>query len=287
LIHVTRDGGNTWKDITGALPEDLWVSSIQASKFETGRVYTSLNGYRWDKFDSYVYMSNDFGEHWERIAMDLPMEPVNVVREDPINQDILYIGTDQGLYISLDRGKHVMSMGDMPSVAVHDLVIHPRDMEIVVATHGRSFYKANVKHVQQMKALIEETLSCFNETIKSRTSSRWGERSADWMEYNDPFVSFPIYTLTSGDATLKVYADSLLLHTEPLFLNRGLGYYKYHLELNEEASSPLLQWIKSKDEKSKAEIKKRDNGKFYLTAGKYRMVIAKDGEECELKLELK
>jgi photosystem II stability/assembly factor-like uncharacterized protein len=170
-IHVTRDGGQNWKRISDQLPEDLWVSSLQASKYEQGRVYAALNGYRWDQFDSYVYVSQDFGEHWQRIALDLPAEPVNVVKEDPVNPEIIYIGTDQGLYVSLDRGVHTMVLGDLPPVAVHDLAIHPRDHEIVVATHGRSFYKAKVEQLEQIKP-DQETLTSFNAKLKTRYSTR-------------------------------------------------------------------------------------------------------------------
>ncbi len=95
-IHVTTDGGNPWTSISDGLPQDLWVSSLQASKYSDGRVYVSLNGYRWDHFGSHVYTSDDFGDTWDRIGLDLPAEPVNVIKEDPANEDILYVGTDHG-----------------------------------------------------------------------------------------------------------------------------------------------------------------------------------------------
>ncbi len=285
-IHVTRDGGGTWKRISDELPQDLWVSSVQASKFVLGRVYIALNGYRWDQFDSYVYVSDDFGDHWKRIAIDLPYEPVNVVKEDPVNENIIYIGTDQGLYVSLNRGLQVMTLGDLPSVAVHDLAIQPRDHELVVATHGRSFYKCNVAHLENM-SLDMELLTCFDEKLKTRYSSRWGNRSADWMDFNDPQVMFPVFSADSGQAVLEVYADSLLLHTETISLYNGLSYYPYHLTMDEEATSGLIHYLKSKDPKSDPVIRKRDNEQYYLPPGQYKLVIRKNGNISSCSLEVK
>jgi len=285
-IHVTRDGGSTWKKISDALPQDLWVSSVQASKFEQGRVYVALNGYRWDLFDSYVYVSEDYGDHWKRLALDLPSEPVNVVKEDPANADIIYIGTDQGLYVSLDRGIHIMSLGDLPAVAVHDLAIQPREHELVVATHGRSFYKCRVDDIEKMKQGMQG-LTCFDEKLTIRASSRWGNRSADWMDFSDPHIQFPVFTAEAGQAVLEVYADSLLLHTDTLSLHKGLSYYPYHLTMNENAAEGLKNYIKAKDAKADPVIEKRDNEKFYLPPGKYKLVVRKDGENCECGLEVK
>ena len=90
-IHVTRDAGLHWKRISDQLPQDMWVSALQSSSHNESRVYASLNGYRWDHFDSYVYMSDDYGDTWTRICTDLPTEPVNVIKEDPVNPDILYM----------------------------------------------------------------------------------------------------------------------------------------------------------------------------------------------------
>ena len=89
LIHITKDGGNTWKKITEGLPNDLWVSRVQASSHNKATVYASLNGYRWDDFNAYIYVSTNYGDTWTRIGTDLPAEPINVVKEDPKNANIL------------------------------------------------------------------------------------------------------------------------------------------------------------------------------------------------------
>jgi photosystem II stability/assembly factor-like uncharacterized protein len=149
FIHVTRDGGGSWTRIDDEIP-DLWVSRVEASSHNLGTVYVSLTGYREDDFSTYLYASDDFGESWRSIASNLPGEPVNVVREDPVDPDILYIGTDLGVFVSLDRGTSWHSMSaTLPTTPVHDLVIHPRDGEIVVGTHGRSVWVAELELVRQ------------------------------------------------------------------------------------------------------------------------------------------
>jgi photosystem II stability/assembly factor-like uncharacterized protein len=153
-IHVTHDGGANWKAVHAGLPKQvqgLYVSRLVSSKFAEGRVYLTLNGYRNDHFDAYVFVSEDFGQTWKRIATDLPAEPVNVIREDPKNQNILYIGTDNGLYVSLNKGANSFAWkGGLPRVAVHDIAIHERKNEIVVGTHGRSLYIASLNKIQEL-----------------------------------------------------------------------------------------------------------------------------------------
>ena len=157
LIHVSKDAGYTWSMISGTLPTDFWVSRVDASRHSEGRVYASLNGYRWDNFEALVYVSENYGENWKRIGLDLPAEPVNVIKEDPENENIIYVGTDHGVYISLDKGATFSAMdGGLPAVPVHDLVIHGRDHDLVLGTHGRSFWVADVQHI---KALNDEILA--------------------------------------------------------------------------------------------------------------------------------
>lgn len=152
-IQVTKDGGYSWALLNSKqMPKGLYVSRVTASAFKEGRVYASLNGYRNDHFTAYVYVSDDYGATWKQIAKDLPAEPVNVVKEDPNNENIIYIGTDGGLYVSIDGGNSSVkwSKGLPYSIPVHDIAIQPRDNEIVLGTHGRSLYVAGLAGVQQL-----------------------------------------------------------------------------------------------------------------------------------------
>ena len=141
-VQVSKDGGNSFTMISQKLPKGLYVSRVIASKFNVARVYVTLNGYRNDHFNAYVYQSDDYGTTWKQIMKDLPSEPVNVIKEDAVSDQVLYVGTDGGLYVSLDGGNSSMAWtkGLPASVPVHDLEIHPRDHEIILGTHGRSLY---------------------------------------------------------------------------------------------------------------------------------------------------
>lgn len=149
-VHVTKDAGKTWTEIMAGLPYQKWVSRIVASAFDLGTVYMTQNGKRDDDFTAYVWKSTDFGKTWTSIAGNIPFGPVNVIREDPVYKNILYVGTDGGVYVTKDEGKTWNVLGDnLPMAYVHDLIIHPRDNVIVIATHGRGMWALDAEPVNE------------------------------------------------------------------------------------------------------------------------------------------
>jgi photosystem II stability/assembly factor-like uncharacterized protein len=139
-VHVTKDGGKNWTEITKGLAKNKWISRIVASKYKQSQVYLTQNGKRDDEFTPYVWKSEDYGQTWKDISSNIPLGPVNVIREDPFNKNILYLGTDTGVFVSKNGGESWEVLGDLPSTYVHDLIIHPRDNVIVIATHGRGMW---------------------------------------------------------------------------------------------------------------------------------------------------
>ncbi len=159
VVSVTKDGGYSWTKIgtpdkkgLGGLPQGLYVSRVIASKYKESRVYATLNGYRDDHFEALAYCSDDYGMTWKRIGMDLPMESINVIKEDPKSASILYVGTDGGVYASTDGGSTFMQFtnGLPMGIPVHDLAIQERENEIVLGTHGRSLYIGKLDLVQKL-----------------------------------------------------------------------------------------------------------------------------------------
>jgi len=150
VVSMTQDGGNTWNRLK--LPQGLYVSRVLASRHFENRVYATLNGYRDDHFEAYVYVSDDRGNTWKRIGTDLPLEPVNVIREDPKNAAILYVGTDGGAYASIDGGKFFQPFtnGLPKAIPVHDISIQDRENEIILGTHGRSLFIGKLDLVQKL-----------------------------------------------------------------------------------------------------------------------------------------
>jgi len=155
--HITRDGGKTWLEISAGLPARKWVSRLVASCYSLGTVYMTQNGKRDDDFTPYVWRSDDYGKTWKNIASGIPLGPVNVIREDVRDPDTLYLGTDSAVFISRDRGMNWQILGgNLPALYVHDLVIHPRDNIIVIATHGRGMWALDADPLNKKKAEIEE-----------------------------------------------------------------------------------------------------------------------------------
>jgi len=154
-VHVTRDGGRTWDRIAEELPREMFIAELVASAYDEGTVYMVQNGKRDDDFNPYIWKSTDYGQSWTSIAGNIPLGPVNVIREDPKRPEVLYVGTDLSVYVSLDGGRdwHVLA-GDLPTTYVHDLAVHPRDDILVAATHGRGMWALDARPVQRLTPSI-------------------------------------------------------------------------------------------------------------------------------------
>ncbi len=162
-----------------------------------------MTGYRNDNFDNYVYKSTDFGKNWTTIAGDLPQESVNVIYEDPKVAGLLYIGTDHGLYTSFNDGENWQHMGAIPNVATYDLIVHPRDLDLIVGTHGRSIYVTDVEPLQKIAQNEENKLVAFDvEDI--RFSKNWGEKSHPYSKAYLPEMEIALFHNSDKRAKVKI-----------------------------------------------------------------------------------
>ncbi|HMG16115.1 MAG TPA: hypothetical protein VK590_11745, partial [Saprospiraceae bacterium] len=288
-VSLTRDGGEIWSDISKGLPQGLWVSKIQASKYQKPRVYLSLSGYRNDDFAPYLYVSEDYGTSWNKIGNELPMEPINVIKEDPNNEDLLYVGTDNGLYISFDRGKNFMALNkDLPNVAIHDLVLHPRDHTLVLGTHGRSLYTVSTKELDKLTSEnLSKELIVFD--ISSIRKRNWGKQTNSWSEPNMAKLVIPIYTKTAGKATINIYdKDNDLLYSWDINTDQGLNYPEYDCSVNPAILSKYEKFLNSKlkENDEAITIKKAENSNYYLEKGSYKCEITKGSEKAQTEFKV-
>jgi photosystem II stability/assembly factor-like uncharacterized protein len=284
FIHVSKDGGNSWKKISDNLPQNMWVSRVHASAHDKATVYASLNGYRWDDFNAYLYVSNNYGDTWERIGTDLPVEPINVVKEDPKNANLIYVGTDHGLYISIDKGRTFNLMdNNLPAVAVHDLIVHPRDKELIVGTHGRSMLIADVQHIQQLdNQTLAKDIVVFD--VKKMRQTGWGNKRSVWQEMKPVNAIIPIYSKANSTANISIKAGKeLILKSIKSELKKGLNYIDFEMNFDEKQTPQYSVFLNDKKEKdAKAiELKKADDGKFYLQKGKYTIEVEQNGVKME------
>lgn len=150
-IWRTKDGGKNWKEIRNGEVPVKWVSRIVASRYELGTLYMTQTGRRDDDFQVYIWKSTDFGDSWTDISGNIPVGPVNVIREDLRDSQTLYLGTDAGVYITKNGGKDWQVLGNLPFAYVHDMAIHPRDNYIIIATHGRGVWVMDELIIREIK----------------------------------------------------------------------------------------------------------------------------------------
>ncbi|WP_452225660.1 WD40/YVTN/BNR-like repeat-containing protein [Lacinutrix chionoecetis] len=269
LVHITNNGGGDWTNISTSFPKDLWVSRVIASKHKKERVYVTLNGYRWDDFTSYVYVSEDFGQTWTSIASNIPHAPINVIREDFVNEDILYLGTDNGAYVSLNQGEKWEAFSkNLPAVAVHDMVLHEEANDLLIGTHGRSIYKTNVEPIQKMNtALMNESITIFD-TEKIKANGRWGNSWSKWMQPYEPTTTIKFYANAASKKTIEIRSDkNSVLQTIDIDADKGFNYVEYDLTLTEKGRKKLLK------ENTSIDINKAKNDKYYLPKGNYLVYV--------------
>ncbi len=273
-INVTKDGGNNWTNISIPAYKGYWVSRIQASHHKEAQVFVTLNGYRMDIFTALVFVSDDYGKTWKSFGNNLPMEPVNVIREDLINQDILYLGTDNGVYISLNKGNLWEKLGNLPRVAVHDLAIQPKANELIVGTHGRSLYILPLKEINSLdSSKMSQNIYLFD-IPKSKFYKSWGNSGYYWSPAFESNISISFYSSMADSLDMSV-ADStgLVIYTKKIKAERGLNYVSYNFSsnINFEKSSHLI---------------KGKNKKYYLKDGTYNLILKSGNIKAESKLIL-
>jgi len=179
LVQVTRDGGATWNNVTGNIPsiaDDLWVSRVEASNFDVATAYVAFDGHWVDDTAPYLFKTTDYGASWTDASGDLPRETpgssIHTVVEDPRSPNLLFVGTEFGVYVTLDGGSSWdRFMNDLPPVAVHDLVIHPRDFDLVAGTHGRSIWIAD--DITPLQQLSDAVLGSDVHLFENRVGTKW------------------------------------------------------------------------------------------------------------------
>ena len=279
LVHVTKNAGGSWVNISNTFPKDLWVSRVIASEHKKERVYVTLNGYRWDDFKVYVYVSDDYGQTWKDISGNIPASPVNVIKEDSENGNILYLGTDNGAYVSFDMGTSWEAFSNgLPNVAVHDIVIQPEAKDLLLGTHGRSIYIANVEPLQQANA--DKSLKPIKIFGLSpvRHSSRWGSSFSQWFDVYEPKKTIQFYSNSSGEKTIKILSEKgSVLKNISVDVDKGFNYVDYNLDISEKGKKALMK------ENTSIDINKASNEKYYLPKGVYTVQI----DDATSKLEIK
>jgi photosystem II stability/assembly factor-like uncharacterized protein len=255
-IQVTEDGGRTWDLRIKGLPENLWVSSIYPSNHDQEKIYCTLNGYREDDFNSYVFKSTDLGQNWESISSQLPSEAVNKIIEDPEVPGLLFVGTDHGTYCSMDEGSSWSLFSRIPNVSSYDLAIQPREGDLLIGTHGRSAYKLNIKKIRKIAQNQNEQLLFDLEDQVGR--KKWDR---DYNGYGNPWIpELEISGYNPGGKELEIVIRIGKNKSQKINSINRRGYWSF-------------SWVpEMKDKQGKTE---------YLNAGDYEIQLRSGREILE------
>jgi photosystem II stability/assembly factor-like uncharacterized protein len=193
-LWMTENDGGAWTELTArvpGVPAGTYVSRIEPSHFDANRVYVTFDNHRRGDFTPYVYVSDDNGRTFRSIASNLPKggpDFVHVIREDLKNRDLLFVGTDVGVYVSGDRGASWQKfMTGLPNVPVHDLAIHPRENELIAGTHGRAIWIVDIAPLQQMAAPMTQVAHLY----APRTAFQWGEPPMEGQSTGNLYYQAP------------------------------------------------------------------------------------------------
>ncbi len=283
LIHLSRDGGGRWEEVgqhlplpssnkAQATPGGLWVSRVVASAHKKERVYATLNGYRWDDFNPYIFMSDDFGSSWTDLAATLPASAVNVLLEDPLNENLLYAGTDNGLYVSLTRGQswEVFQNG-VPNVAIHDLAVQQKEGHLVIGTHGRGIYTATISPLQSLNTEIMARDLYLFKPEKIEHSADWGTAVDSWEKPETPGLDIVFYTKAAASYEVQVKTvDGIIVSATEVVADAGVNIVSFDLAFSKGGKIAYLK-------KNKKELPEAKDGKTYLPEGAYVFEISGKG----------
>ena len=220
-LQVSRDGGVTFTEVGKNLPglpanHDYWVARVDASHFDAGTAYVAVDGHRSDDLKPYAFVTRDYGKTFQSIANNLPAYGnLQVIREDPKNKDLLYVGTEFGLFVSLDAGKSWEKfMNNYPTVRTDDILVHPRDGDLIIGSHGRSVWIADdITPLQQLTAAVKaEDAHLFDVRtavayINDRQDGQQVAGQKLWVGENAPrgtAISYYLKAAATGDVKVAI-----------------------------------------------------------------------------------
>ncbi len=239
-LQLTRDGGKKWTNVVGnitGLPKSAWVSSVEPGHFAAGTIYATFDLHNFGDMKPYAYRSTDFGKTWTPlVAAGSPVRGyAHVIKEDLVNPQLLFLGTEFGLWVSADGGQRWSRYkgGDLPAVAVRDLAIHPRDDDLVIATHGRGIWI--VDDLTPLRNLTAGTLAKGAAFVQTKpvvqvlsAGGGWANGDAEFIGPNPPGDAVITYYLQKrhifGDMKLQVFdSTGKLVQSLPTGKRRGLS----------------------------------------------------------------
>ena len=254
-VQITRDGGKTWTNVVGnisGLGKNSWVSTIEASRFDEATAYATFDRHWYGDLKPYVFKTSDYGVTWTA----LPTEEngvrgfAHVIKEDTVNHNVLFLGTEFGLWISVDGGQRWAQYkgSDFPAVAVDDIAVHPRESDLVLATHGRGIWI--IDDISPLRSLTPDVMAKEAVLIPGRPVIQYFNAFGGWSDGNETFSGRPRPAVAQityyqksrhifGDLKIEILdADGKLIDTIPASTHRGLNRVSWFMHLKAPEVAP-------------------------------------------------
>lgn len=268
VLWVTTNDGKEWREESDGLP-GAYIRSIYPSNFRKERVYIALTGINYDDLNSYIYVSENYGKDWRSITGNLPNEPMNVIVEDPTNEDIIYVGGHRGVYISYNRGESWSYLGKgMPAASVADIEIDPASGDMVVATHGRGIYKINLSSLRALANhdWAEEKLFIPTQAILPRFDDIGNK-----VDYSTITKSpFSFWLKEDKQVTLTIETDSSIVWNKDISAKAGFNQYRWDL-ITEHVQNDMPYFI---------------HYEKFIEAGDYRVILSFSNKRYEQSFQV-
>lgn len=252
-VQLTRDGGKNWTNVAGnvsGVGKAPWVTWVEASRYDAATAYATFDRHMYGDMTPYAYKTSDYGKTWTRLPLDGVRGYAHVIKEDIVNSNLLFLGTEFGLWVSVDGGEHWAQYkgSGFPAVAVRDLVVHPKTSDLVLATHGRGIWI--IDDISPWRALTPQLMTEDAGFLPTPKAVQWMETSGGWSEGDGTFTGpsrpteafIPYYQRTRhifGDLTIEIYDDEgKLVDTVASSKHRGVNRATWSMHLKPPIAPP-------------------------------------------------
>ena len=280
MIYTSQNGGVSWQMIYSSFPTLNRVACLLASKHAQERVYAILQN---DNHQTLLFRSNNMGKSWDNLKANLPEETANIIIEDPANEQVLYLGTENGLYVSFDMGEKWHPFKEnLPRSSVSAIAINPQTNQLYVGTKGHGFFTANVTTLRELRAAVQAQLFYpLKETYTIAYSPKWGNAPSPWQVPEEPVLYLESFA-SKDNSTIKIniVKNKITLAKFTYQTKVGFNFIPFDLTFVEEGRIAY-------EKKLLTTFKKADNGKYYLPKGNYQIIFENEGfdEERTLVIE--
>ncbi|MGB9906360.1 MAG: VPS10 domain-containing protein [Candidatus Saccharicenans sp.] len=292
-VWLTRDGGKNWEKLNDKITghPGYWVSRVTASNFNPATAYVTLTGFRHDDFRPFIFRTDDYGQTWTSISGNLTEGPVNVIREDFRQPRLLFVGTDFGVQLSLDGGQNWFKLkGNLPTQPVHDLQLHPRENDLVVATHGRGIFITDISWLQELNPeILNRDLHLFQvePKIKWVDNDNGHSSSLNFDGESEPeavVINYYLKSAISGEVKVKIYSGQLLLSELKAQGQAGFNQVLWNMTARRERTAEEKKQVQSMLTRMagsgyRAQIDP-DYVYFPVREGEYRVVVDAGGRQA-------